>query len=144
MIRFWAGDLSRWVIEPCSCGRTYPRFPQGIYGRADDMFIVRGENVYPSAIENVLRGIAGFSDEFRIIITREKTMDEMIVQAEPLPDVPSEQIAVLQEELAARLKAKGLRTIVKMMDPGSLERTEFKAKRIIDERNLYDKITDRS
>jgi phenylacetate-CoA ligase len=108
------------------------------------MFIVRGENVYPSAIENVLRGIAGFSDEFRIIITREKTMDEMIVQAEPLPDVPSEQIAALQEELAARLKAKGLRTIVKMMDPGSLERTEFKAKRIIDERNLYDKITDRS
>jgi phenylacetate-CoA ligase len=108
------------------------------------MFIVRGENVYPSAIENVLRGIDGFSDEFRIIITREKTMDEMIVQAEPLPDVPAGQIAALQSELAGRLKARGLRTIVKMMDPGSMERTEFKANRIIDERNLYDKITDRS
>ena len=68
----------------------------------------------------------------------------MIVQAEPLPDVPTGQIAVLKEELAGRLKAKGLRTIVKMMDPGSLERTEFKAKRIIDERNLYDEMTDGS
>ena len=144
MIRFWAGDLSRWVIDPCPCGRTYPRFPQGIYGRADDMFIVRGENVYPSAIENVIRGIDGFSDEFRIIITREKTMDELIVQTEPLPDVPAEQIPALQENLASRLKAKGLRTIVKMMDPGTLERTEFKAKRIIYERNLYDEITDKA
>ena len=143
MIRFWAGDLSRWVSDTCSCGRTYPRFPQGIYGRADDMFIVRGENVYPSAIENVIRGIAGFSDEFRIIITREKTMDELIVQAEAMADVPAAQIPALQKELAEQLRAKGLRTIVQMMDPGSLERTEFKAKRIIDKRDLYDLITDK-
>jgi phenylacetate-CoA ligase len=108
------------------------------------MFIVRGENVYPSAIENVIRGIDGFSDEFRIIITREKTMDELIVQAETLPEVPADQIPVLQEDLANRLKAKGLRTIVKMMAPGSLERTEFKAKRIVDERNLYDEITNKA
>ena len=139
MIRFWAGDLSRWVNEPCSCGRTYPRFPRGIYGRADDMFIVRGENVYPSAIEDVIRGIDGFSDEFRIIITREKTMDELIVQTEALPEVSGGQIAALQNELANQLKAKGLRTIVQMMEPGSLERTEFKAKRIIDKRDLYDR-----
>jgi phenylacetate-CoA ligase len=107
------------------------------------MFIVRGENVYPSAIENVIRGIDGFSDEFRIIITRERTMDELIVQTEPLPGVPAEQIPVLQADLANRLKSKGLRTIVKMMAPGSLARTEFKAKRIIDERKLYDEITDK-
>lgn len=140
MIRFWAGDLSRWTNEPCSCGRTYPRFPQGLYGRADDMFIVRGENVYPSAIEDVIRGIEGFSDEFRIVITREKTMDELIVQAEPTADVPADQIAALQQKLAAQLKAKGLRTIVQMMAPGTLERTEFKARRIIDERKLYDEM----
>jgi phenylacetate-CoA ligase len=71
-------------------------------------------------------------------------MDELIVQAEPLPDVPADQIPVLQEELAKRMKAKGLRTLVKMMEPGSLERTEFKAKRIIDERNLYDEMTDKA
>jgi phenylacetate-CoA ligase len=54
--------------------------PKGICGRADDMFVVRGENVYPSAIEDVIRGIKGFGDEYRIIITREKTMGELIVQ----------------------------------------------------------------
>jgi len=144
MIRFWAGDLSRWTNEPCSCGRTYPRLPRGIYGRADDMFIVRGENVYPSAIEDVIRGIDGFSDEFRIIITREKTMDELIVQAEPTPDVPADRIAALQAQLAEQLRAKGLRTIVQMMAPGALERTEFKAKRIIDERRLYDEMSAKS
>jgi phenylacetate-CoA ligase len=106
------------------------------------MFIVRGENVYPSAIENVIRGIPGFSDEFRIIITREKTMDELIVQAEAMANVPAAQIPVLQKKLAEQLRAKGLRTIVQMMDPGVLERTEFKAKRIIDKRDLYDRIID--
>jgi phenylacetate-CoA ligase len=85
MIRFWAGDIALWVNDPCPCGRTYPRLPKGIYGRADDMFVIRGENVYPSAIENVIRGIEGLGDEFRIVITREKTMDEMIVQAERSP-----------------------------------------------------------
>jgi phenylacetate-CoA ligase len=141
MIRFWAGDLSRWVNDPCSCGRTYPRLPRGIYGRIDDMFTVRGENVYPSAIENVIRGIPGLSDEFRIIITREKTMDELIVQAEPLPEVDDSKIHTLEKELVTQLKTKGLRPIVQMMDPGSLERTEFKARRIIDQRDLYDQIT---
>ena len=141
MIRFWAGDLSRWTNEPCPCGRSYPRFPRGIYGRADDMFIVRGENVYPSAIEDVIRGIDGFSDEFRIIITREKTMDELVVQTEPTPGLTADQIGDLQKKLAEQLRAKGLRTIVQMMAPGSLERTEFKAKRIIDERKLYDEMS---
>ena len=51
MIRYYAGDLATWTDEPCECGRTYPRLPRGIYGRVDDMFIVRGENIYPSAIE---------------------------------------------------------------------------------------------
>jgi phenylacetate-CoA ligase len=141
MIRFWAGDLSRWVKDPCSCGRTYPRLPQGIYGRVDDMFTVRGENVYPSAIENVIRGIPELSDEFRIIITREKTMDELIVQVEPRPEVDAVKIPSLKKELVGQLKTKGLRTIIQVMDPGSLERTEFKARRIIDKRDLYDQIT---
>ena len=68
-------------------------------------------------------------------------MDELIVQAEPLLDVPDDQISTLQNELASQLKAKGLRTIVQMMAPGSLERTEFKARRIIDKRDVYDQIT---
>ena len=57
MIRLVSGDLARWTDEPCACATTYPRLPEGLYGRIDDMFIVRGENIYPSAIEDVLRAV---------------------------------------------------------------------------------------
>ena len=140
MIRYLAGDVSRWVDEPCPCGRTYPRLPLGIYGRSDDMFVVRGENVTPSAIEDAIRGIEGLGDEFRIIITREKTMDEMIIQAEPTPEAESAMIPELKLKLENTLKSRGLRTVVQMLEPNSLERTEFKARRIIDKRDLYDEI----
>ncbi len=140
MIRFWAGDLSMWVNDPCPCGRTYPRLPKGIYGRADDMFVVRGENVYPSAIEDVIRGIKGFGDEYRIIITREKTMDELIVQAEYVKGIDLGTVPELKKRLEGELKAKGLRSVVQMMEPDRLERTEFKGKRVIDKRSLYDEM----
>lgn len=144
MIRFLAGDISRWVMDTCACGRTYPRLPQGIYGRADDMFVVRGENVYPSAVENVIRGIKGLGDEYRIIITREKTMDELVVQVEYSLGVDAFQATGLKAELEGKLKERGLRTTIQMKEPGSLERTEFKAKRIIDQRHLYDAITEKA
>lgn len=143
MIRFWAGDISMWVDDPCPCGRTYPRLPNGVYGRADDMFVVRGENVYPSAIEDAIRGIRGFGDEFRIIITREKTMDELIVQAEPNSEVDPSLVPGLKRKLEAELKTRGLRTNVQMLKPATLERTEFKARRVIDRRDLYEEITRR-
>jgi phenylacetate-CoA ligase len=143
MIRFWAGDISWWVDDPCPCGRTYPRLPKGIYGRADDMFVIRGENVYPSAIENVIRSIEGLGDEFRIVITRERTMDEMIVQAERSPQADPAVASELKDRLAGELKSRGLRAIVKLMEPGTLERTEFKAKRVIDQRNIYDEMAGR-
>lgn len=141
MIRFLAGDVTRWVNDPCPCGRTYPRLPNGIYGRADDMFVVRGENVYPSAIEDVIRAIPGFGDEYRIIITREKIMDELIVQAELAARVDKAEAPRLKAELGSQLKARGLRAVVQLLDPGTLERTEFKAKRTIDRRDLYEEIS---
>ncbi len=140
MIRYLAGDVSLWVNDPCPCGRTYPRLPKGIYGRADDTFVVRGENVTPSAIEDVIRGIDGLGDEFRVVITREKTMDELIVQAEWKEDVNPEEISALKSKLEKESKARGLRTVVQMLEPNSLERTEFKAKRVIDQRGLYEEI----
>lgn len=142
MIRYVAGDVSMWVNDPCPCGRTYPRLPKGIYGRSDDMFVVRGENVTPSAIEDTIRGINGLGDEFRIIITREKVMDELVVQTEYTPEVDPGTVPELKNRLAAELRARGLRTAVQMLPPGALDRTEFKAKRIIDKRSLYEEILD--
>ena len=140
MIRFWAGDIAQWTDDPCPCGRTYPRLPKGIYGRADDMFVIRGENVYPSAIENVIRGIEGMGDEFRIVITREKTMDEMIVQAERSPQADPAVVPDLAARLERELRARGLRAVVELMEPETLARTEFKAKRVIDRRRIHDEV----
>ena len=140
MIRFWAGDITTWTDEPCPCGRTYPRLPKGVYGRADDMFVVRGENVNPSGIEDAIRGIEGTGDEFRIIISRDRTMDELVVQVEYAEGVSAGAVPGLKRQLEDELKKRGLRTVIQMREPGSLERTQFKAKRIIDKRDLYDDI----
>jgi phenylacetate-CoA ligase len=138
LIRFWSGDLSRWVNDPCPCGRTYPRLPLGIYGRVDDMVTVRGENVYPSAVENVVRGHAELTGEFRMVVTRERVMDELTVLAEYAEDV-SEQLPAVKARLEADLIATlGIRANVELKAPGELERTQFKAKRVIDERSLHD------
>jgi len=139
MIRLVSGDRARWVDEPCPCGRTYPRLPLGLYGRLDDMFIVRGENIYPSAIEDVLRAIDGFGGEFRVIVSRRETMDELLVRAEYLPshgDAASRAAlaATMKERLRARL---GVTPVVELAAPGELPRTEFKARRVIDDRDLY-------
>ncbi|MCF8105778.1 MAG: hypothetical protein K9K64_09860 [Desulfohalobiaceae bacterium] len=134
MIRFWAGDIARWENSPCPCGRTYPRLPGGIYGRTDDMLVIRGENVYPSAIENCIRSIDGLGDEFRIVVQRKNDMDELTVQAERLPDCDRALLPELERQLARTMKAKGLRTTVEIHEPNSFERTEFKARRVIDRR----------
>ena len=139
MIRLVSGDRARWVDEPCPCGRTYPRLPQGLYGRIDDMFIVRGENIYPSAIEDVLRGIEGFGGEFRVIVSRRETMDELLVRAEYLPShAEAASCAALAATMKERLRARlGVTPMVELVAPGELPRTEFKARRVIDDRDLY-------
>jgi phenylacetate-CoA ligase len=138
MIRLWSGDLASWTDEPCECGRTYPRLPRGIYGRVDDMLIVRGENVYPSAIEEVLRAIRGLGEEYRIIVSRAETMDELVVQAELAPEAAAAPPEGLRAETERRLRAViGVRAAVHLLAPGSLPRTEFKARRVIDNRDLF-------
>src|SRR5919197_701582 len=78
MIRLLSGDLTRWTNDPAPCGRTYPRLPQGIFGRIDDMFTIRGENVYPSEIDAALNQVPGYGGERRIVISREGHMDELL------------------------------------------------------------------
>ena len=139
MIRLVSGDLTRWTNDPCPCGRTYPRLPAGIYGRIDDMFIVRGENIYPSAIEDTLRAIDGFGGEFRVIISRRQAMDELLIRAEHAaawtdPTAQSRLQTTMRERLRTKL---GVHPIVELVPEGTIPRTEFKARRVIDDRDLY-------
>jgi phenylacetate-CoA ligase len=137
MIRLVSGDRARWVDDPCPCGRTYPRLPDGLYGRFDDMIIVRGENIYPSAIEDTLRAIDGFGGEFRVIVSRRETMDELLVRAEyaAAHGARLEPLrALMRERLRARL---GVHPVVELVPEGTFPRTEFKARRVIDDRDLY-------
>src|SRR5439155_232639 len=82
MVRLLSGDLTRWEAGPSPCGRTYPYLPKGIYGRIDEMFTIRGENVYPSAIDEVVTALAGYGGEHRVVISREEAMDELAVRLE--------------------------------------------------------------
>src|SRR5258707_8881234 len=86
MIRLLSGDLTSWEQGPNPCGRTYPRLPQGIFGRIDDMFTIRGENVYPSEVDAVMNQLDGYGGEHRIVISRDGAMDELLVRVEA--DVP--------------------------------------------------------
>jgi phenylacetate-CoA ligase len=141
MIRMASGDLTRWVDDAAPCGRTYPWLPDGIFGRIDDMFTVRGENVYPSEIDAVLNAIAGYGGEHRIVITREAAMDELVLKVEPDATTfarGGESLAAYRAEIAHRLqKMLGLRTVVEIVAPGSLPRTDFKARRVIDDRAVF-------
>jgi len=141
MIRLLSGDLTRWIDEPCECGRTYPRLPEGIYGRIDDMFIIRGENVYPSAIENALRRVNGFGGEFQIVISRTGAMDELAVLAEYDAGIAArashdgDAVAELQTRLERELRASiGVRAVVALRKPGELPRAELKARPVPDNR----------
>jgi len=140
MVRLLSGDLTRWEAGPSPCGRTYPILPRGIYGRIDDMFTIRGENVYPSAIDAVVAALPGYGGEHRIVITRAEAMDELVVRIEL--DAPTAASEPATEALRRRAESE-LRTVLGVgarvvpVPPGTLERTEFKARRVIDDRDLW-------
>ncbi|MCP4357463.1 MAG: phenylacetate--CoA ligase, partial [Chloroflexi bacterium] len=81
IIRYRTGDLVQFISQPCDCGRTFGRFQGGIIGRADDMVVVRGINVYPSAVENLVRQFAEV-DEFRVQIIKRQEMAELTLEVE--------------------------------------------------------------
>ncbi|MDL1861574.1 phenylacetate--CoA ligase [Betaproteobacteria bacterium PRO7] len=141
MIRLLSGDLTLWVDEPNPCGRTYPRLPQGIFGRIDDMFTIRGENIYPSEIDAALNQLAGYGGEHRIVITREAAMDELLLRVEPTDGLHRDGAAAIesfQAEVAHKLQTLlGVRARVEIAAPGTLPRTDFKARRVIDDREVF-------
>ena len=139
MIRLLSGDLTRWEDGPAPCGRTYPRLPDGIFGRIDDAFTIRGENVYPSEIDAVLNQIGDYGGEHRIVISRDGAMDELLVQIEGKPEVYADgKPEPLQQQAASGLqRVLGIRTSVEVVPPGTFPRTDFKARRVIDDRDEF-------
>lgn len=140
MIRLASGDLTLWVDDPTPCGRTYPHLPQGIFGRIDDMFTIRGENVYPSEIDATLNELPNYGGEHRIIISREAAMDELLlrVEADAAAYARAEGVVQFRSEVERKLhKVLGLRTVVEVVEPGSIPRTDFKARRVIDDRAVF-------
>ena len=141
MIRFAPGDESYLTTEPCPCGRTWPRLPEGVLGRLDDMLVIRGANVYPSAIETGLRTVPELGPEFRIRVSRPGALDEITVLAElgreaaaALPaDGPGRADVVARTEAALR-RAVNIGVPVRLLEPGTLPETTFKARRVVDER----------
>jgi phenylacetate-CoA ligase len=139
MIRYRTRDVTALATEPCRCGRTLRRIRR-IGRRSDDMFIIRGVNVFPSQVETALLEVKGTLPHYQIVLTREKGLDEMEVKVEVTPELFSDKIREL-EALQRRLETAidhvlGIRAKVTLVEPRSLARSEGKAKRVSDLRTL--------
>jgi phenylacetate-CoA ligase len=138
MIRYRTRDITSFMTTPCPCGRTHRRMRR-VSRRSDDMFIIRGVNVFPSQVETALLQVEGTLPHYQIILTRQKGLDEMEVQVEVTPEIFSDKIGAL-EQFEAQLmdsleRVLGIRVAVRLVEPHSIQRSEGKAKRIIDKRN---------
>jgi len=111
--------------------------PSGIFGRIDDMCTIRGENVYPSEIDAALSETPGYGGEHQIVITREAAMDELLLRIEV--DLEGrEALEKFRQNACHRIqKMLGLRTKAELVPKGSLPRTDFKARRVIDDRAVF-------
>ena len=125
IIRYRTGDVVRTTTQRCVCGRTSLRFEGGIIGRADDMVTVRGVNVYPAGVENILRKFAEV-DEFRITVNKQRQMDEMDVEVELCEGADPNVVHAIAERLDTMLS---FRPRVHFVARNVLPRFELKAKR---------------
>ena len=139
LLRYRTKDICVLNPEPCKCGRTHIRMAKPM-GRSDDMLIVKGVNVFPSQIETVLMK-NGYPANYQILVTREKHSDRIEVQVEMTPEMFSDSLKDITKReklLVNDLKAMlGIYCVVKLVAPKSIVRSEGKAKRVIDMRNLY-------
>lgn len=134
MLRYWSNDYARLDHSRCACGRTHSRAPGGIIGRHDDLIIFKGAKFYPGQVEKTVRAFAELSDEFRVELSREAPGSSQVAtctvvaewSAEPSP-------ADVEERLRHALRAElGVTPGIRIEHYGTLERTTFKAKRIVD------------
>ncbi len=139
LLRYRTRDLTSLTHEPCECGRTTARLSR-FKGRSDDMLIIRGVNVFPSQIETALLSINGTTPNYQIIVDREGALDTLQVRVEVEEKFFSDEIRELEKltkQIAHTIQqAIGLATQVKLVEPKTIERTDGKAKRVIDNRKF--------
>jgi phenylacetate-CoA ligase len=141
LLRYRTRDLTYLEPEPCKCGRTFVRMHR-VMGRTDDMLIVRGVNVFPSQIESVLMEIKETEPHYMIVVDREKgALDTLEVWVEVSPEIVSDEVRSLERlehKITSELQsALGISVKVKLVEPKTIARSEGKAKRVVDRRDLY-------
>jgi len=139
VIRYRTRDISVLYPEVCKCGRTFVRM-QRITGRSDDMLIIRGVNVFPTQIESVLMQIEGVEPHYQLIVDREDNLDTLEVQVEVNEKLFSDEVKQL-ERLEKRIEKEikemfGVTCKCKLVEPKTIQRSEGKAKRVIDKRKI--------
>lgn len=139
VIRYRTGDLASLNTDPCRCGRTFVRMSR-VMGRTDDMLIIRGINVYPSQVEAALVGLPELSPHYQLVVTREKTLDDLEVKIEVNEGYTGDATAIDTLAAGCRQKLLGVLSLtakVTLAPRGSLPRSEGgKLRRVVDERKL--------
>ena len=137
MIRYRTRDIASIMNQPCPCGRTIRRISR-ISRRSDDMFIIRGVNVFPSQIEAALLAVEGTLPHYQIVLTSAKGLDQIEVQVEVTSEFFSDKIRgleTLQQRISHAVEnTVGIRAAVRLVEPHTIQRSEGKAKRVIDNR----------
>lgn len=135
VVRYRTRDISRIIPGQCACGRTFRRMER-ITGRTDDMIIVRGVNLFPSQIEQALAGIPGVAPHYQLVLGKRGSMDTVEVHVEVAPELAFDEVREL-EEIQRRVReeiesALAVSIGVKLVEPRSIERSEGKARRVLD------------
>lgn len=139
VIRYRTRDITSLNPEPCICGRTHIRMNK-VSGRTDDMLIIRGVNVFPSQIESVLMQIEGVEPHYQLIVDRKDNLDILTVRVEVSKEAFSDEVKGLQqfaENIEKEIKEYlGISAQIRLAEPKSIERSQGKAARVIDNRKL--------
>lgn len=138
VIRYRTKDISTLWVETCDCGRTVARMNK-VTGRTDDMFIVRGVNVFPSQVESVLMGIKGIAPHYQIVVDRKGHLDDLEVIVELEEELYAGGLDIKAMENKIRKRLSSVLTIdvnVNLVEPKTIARCEGKAQRVFDNREL--------
>ncbi len=136
LIRYRTRDITKIISGPCECGRTHRRISR-ILGRSDDMFVIKGVNVFPQQIEQVLMGIKAVAQNYQIVLESYDHLTIKVEIARELFDGNIEHLLQLQNEITDKVRAEILvKPKIELLEPGALPVSEGKAKRVIDIRTM--------